>query len=73
LDFIYGLPGQTIKSFEKSIKEAIKLKPNRLVTFSYAHVPSIKTHQKILEKIGLIEASKKAKMYEIAKNLLTKA
>ncbi len=73
LDFIYGLPGQTIESFENSIKDAIKLRPNRLVTFSYAHVPTIKTHQKILEKIGLIEDVKKAKMYEIAKDLLTKA
>ena len=71
LDFIYGLPGQTIESFEKTILEAIKLKPNRLVTFSYAHVPSIKSHQNVLEKLWLPSAENKAKMYKNSEKLLT--
>ena len=40
-DFIYGLPGQTVAEFVSTIEAAIKLHPNRLVTFSYAHLPSI--------------------------------
>ena len=73
LDFIYGLPWQTIKSFEETIKKAIKLKPNRLVTFSYAHIPSLKTHQNVLEKIWLPSLEEKAKMYENSRKILVEA
>ena len=52
-DFIYGLPGQTVAEFVSTIEAAIKLHPNRLVTFSYAHLPSIFKRQMILEKAGL--------------------
>jgi len=63
LDFIYGLPGQNIKSFVETIEKAIKLKPDRLVTFSYAHVPWIKKAQNILEKIGLPNPEEKIDMF----------
>jgi len=53
LDFIYGLPNQTVDSFISAIKKAIAMKPDRLVTFSYAHVPWVKKSQKRLEVIGL--------------------
>jgi oxygen-independent coproporphyrinogen-3 oxidase len=50
LDLIYGLPCQTVESFEKTLDEIIKLGPDRLAVFSYAHVPWIKPAQKILEQ-----------------------
>jgi oxygen-independent coproporphyrinogen III oxidase len=49
LDLIYGLPHQTVASFEKTIDDVLTLKPNRFAVFSYAHVPWIKPAQKILE------------------------
>jgi len=52
-DFIYGLPGQTAGSFSESITRAASIKPDRIVTFSYAHVPWLKKHQQILVKKGL--------------------
>ena len=73
LDFIYGLPGQTIESFSKTIREAVKLRPDRLVTFSYAHVPWIKKHQVILEKRGLPGADEKMKMFLAAHDILVEA
>ena len=63
LDFIYGLPGQTVESFMDSIHKAAELRPDRLVTFSYAHVPWIKKAQKILDTIGLPSGELKMKMY----------
>ncbi|HKJ79222.1 MAG TPA: hypothetical protein VKA10_06785, partial [Prolixibacteraceae bacterium] len=71
LDFIYGLPFQTVKSFEETIARAVKISPDRLVTFSYAHVPWIKKAQKILEKKGLPEAREKLAMFEAGYNILT--
>ena len=50
LDLIYGLPYQTVESFEETLDEIIKLGPDRLAVFSYAHVPWMKPAQKILEQ-----------------------
>jgi oxygen-independent coproporphyrinogen-3 oxidase len=50
LDLIYGLPYQTVESFERTLDEIIKLGPDRLAVFSYAHVPWMKPAQKILEQ-----------------------
>lgn len=72
-DFIYWLPGQSIDSFKETISKAIELKPNRLVTFSYAHVPSIKLHQKILESKWLPKAEEKSAMFQVSRELLIEA
>jgi len=70
LDFIYGLPYQTPESFGESIQRAVALKPDRLVTFSYAHVPWVHHIQKALEKHGLPESGLKNKLYETACSIL---
>jgi oxygen-independent coproporphyrinogen-3 oxidase len=71
LDFIYGLPKQTAENFSKTIQKAIELKPDRLVTFSYAHVPWVSKIQKKLEKEGLPAPDEKIKMFEAAFSILT--
>lgn len=73
LDFIYGLPLQTVESFTKTIKKAIALSPDRLVTFSYAHVPHMFPRQKILEKKGLPTEALKNELYNASQNLLLEA
>lgn len=50
LDLIYGLPGQTVDSFSRTLDAVLELRPDRLAVFSYAHVPWIKPSQKIFEK-----------------------
>ncbi len=62
LDFIYGLPKQTVESFLENMRMAAEIKPDRLVTFSYAHVPWVKKAQHILEKTGLPSADIKLEM-----------
>ena len=64
IDLVYGLPLQTVSSFKNTVERAIELKTERLVTFSYAHVPSVLPRQKILEKIGFPSSNDKACMYE---------
>jgi len=63
LDFIYGLPMQTLESFKNTIDQAIAIRPDRIVTFSYAHVPWVKVAQKQLEAIGLPDANDKMKLF----------
>ena len=73
LDFIYGLPSQTVESFEGVMRKAAELKPDRLVTFSYAHVPWMKKHQKTLEKFGLPGPHEKFAMFLKANEILNES
>jgi oxygen-independent coproporphyrinogen-3 oxidase len=70
LDFIYGLPLQTVDSFLETIGRAIELQPDRLVTFSYAHVPWVKKAQKIMESLGFPDETMKMTMLEESAALL---
>jgi oxygen-independent coproporphyrinogen-3 oxidase len=50
IDLIYGLPYQTKESFRSTIEQIIKLDPDRLAVFNYAHVPwMMKTQRKFDE------------------------
>lgn len=51
-DLIYGLPFQSIESYEKTLDALLALNPDRFAVFSYAHVPWIKPQQKLLEQNG---------------------
>ncbi|MCF6366350.1 MAG: oxygen-independent coproporphyrinogen III oxidase [Bacteroidales bacterium] len=62
IDLIYGLPLQTKESFLNTIKQTVKIKPDRIVTFSYAHVPWVKSAQKKLEVFGLPKPEEKLDM-----------
>lgn len=72
-DFIYGLPKQTTTEFVSTIQTAVSLHPNRLVTFSYAHLPSLFKRQMILEKAGLPLQTEKLKIFEEASKMLQSA
>ena len=39
IDLIYGLPKQNPESFARTVDEIIKLQPDRLSVFNYAHLP----------------------------------
>jgi len=70
---VYGLPLQTVDSFKKTVEKAISLNTERIVTFSYAHVPSVLPRQKILEKIGFPSSKEKALMYENSYEMFIKS
>lgn len=63
IDLIYGLPKQTPEIFADSINQAIELSPDRLVTFSYAHVPWVNKAMEKLEKIGLPTTEEKFRLF----------
>ena len=49
-DLMYGLPLQSPASVAETAREAVSLYPSRISLFSYAHVPQVKKHQKVLEQ-----------------------
>lgn len=71
LDLIYGLPKQTPEVFADTVNQAIALSPDRLVTFSYAHVPWFNKSMVKLEKIGLPTTEEKFGLFGLAYEMLT--
>ena len=39
LDLMYGLPFQSLETFEKTLDATINISPDRIAVFNYAHVP----------------------------------
>ncbi|MGL5635889.1 MAG: oxygen-independent coproporphyrinogen III oxidase [Bacteroidales bacterium] len=71
LDFIYGLPLQTKERFLENMKTVLELQPDRVVTFSYAHVPWVNSNMKKLEEIGLPSQSEKKAIFDCITEELT--
>ena len=69
-DLIYGLPGQTLQSIEKTILEVIALKPDRIAFYSYAHVPWTSRGQRLFDESDLPGAGEKIQLYLKGKELL---
>jgi oxygen-independent coproporphyrinogen-3 oxidase len=63
-DLIYGLPYQTRTDVERSVDLAVGLQPDRLSVFGYAHVPWMKTHQKMIPDEALPGTEERYKQCE---------
>jgi oxygen-independent coproporphyrinogen III oxidase len=70
LDFMYGLPEQTLHSFTETIEMAVQLRPDRITTFPYAHVPWVNSLQKKLEEAGLPGTNERSSMLMAAEEVL---
>ena len=53
LDVLYGLPYQTLDTLERTLDAVIAMRPDRIALFGYAHVPWMKTHQKMIDEATL--------------------
>lgn len=58
-DLIYGLPRQNIASFENTMDEVIKLRPERLAIYNYAHMPQLFRNQRAIKTDELPDAETK--------------
>lgn len=72
-DLITGLPEQTRDSVRETVAETLKIRPPRIAVFSYAHVPWMKKHQKLLEKYRFPSAEERFSMQEEIKETLCAA
>ena len=67
IDLIYGLPLQTKETFHQTITEVLKLNPDRLAVFNYAHVPWMK---KTMRKFDEATFSPPSEKLEILKDTI---
>ncbi len=53
LDLIYGLPLQTPETFAATLDLVLRMRPERIAAYSYAHVPWLKVQQKRIRESDL--------------------
>lgn len=70
-DLIYGLPGQTMEGWSRTLRQVIQLKPNRLAVYSYAHVPWVRPVQRSFKDGDLPSPEMKIKLFEKAYQVFT--
>ncbi len=59
LDLIYGLPLQTVESFNETVDRVLELEPDRLSVFNYAHLPELFKTQRQIKAEQLPSAEEK--------------
>ena len=72
-DLIYGLPFQTLNGLQDTINEVIKLKPDRIAFYSYAHVPWMRPGQRRYTEKDIPQENEKFALYQLGRNLLMDA
>src|SRR5690606_12300601 len=72
-DLMYGLPLQTPKTVEAIVRQAVALRPNRIALFGYAHVPWMKTHQKLIPESSLPDIAGRISLSRIARDVIAAA
>jgi len=72
LDLMYGLPFQTAESVARSVELALKLDPDRIALFGYAHVPWMKRHQALLPEESLPDAVARVEQRQAASHALAR-
>src|SRR5690606_26324663 len=72
-DLIYGLPHQRVETFEKTIDEVLRIAPDRLAIFSYAHVPDARPNQRRIDPATLPLGPEKYAIFDMARRKLLSA
>lgn len=73
LDLIYGLPFQSVESFEKTVDAIIDISPDRIAVFNYAHVPWLKKHMALIKPEDLPKPEEKLEILKMTSEKLTNA
>jgi len=73
IDLIYGLPLQTTASFARTLDRVIKLDPDRIAIYNYAHLPHLFKSQKQINADDLPPPQEKLNILQLAIRELTGA
>ncbi len=73
VDLIYGLPKQNVISFNHTLEEVIRLSPDRLSIYNYAHLPGLAKPQRRIIEADLPTPDAKLQILQLAIRRLTDA
>jgi oxygen-independent coproporphyrinogen-3 oxidase len=72
VDLIYGLPKQTLDSFDRTLDKVIALDPDRIALYSYAHLPQVFKPQRRIAVAELPSPESKLQIMTLAIGRLTR-
>ena len=73
VDLIYGLPLQTVQSFDTTLSKIIDMRPDRIAAYSYAHLPHLVRAQKLIRPQDMPPPERKLELLELTIARLTAA
>ena len=73
VDLIYGLPKQNVISFNRTLEEVIRLSPDRLSVYNYAHLPGLVKPQRRINEADLPTPDARLQILQLAIRRLTDA
>jgi oxygen-independent coproporphyrinogen-3 oxidase len=71
IDLVYGLPRQTVTSFEHTLQAALLLRPDRVACYNYAHVPRVRSNQRLIDVSALPSREDKFRLFQMAVDAFT--
>lgn len=72
-DLIYGLPAQTLDSITETVEKVVRIRPDRIAFYSYAHVPWMRPGQRAYTEADIPTGEAKRALYERGRALLQAA
>ena len=73
VDLIYGLPLQTVESFDDTLRKIVALRPDRIAAYSYAHLPHLVKAQRLINPDDMPPPERKLELLELTIRRLTAA
>jgi len=69
VDLIYGLPNQSKPNFKNTLNTIISQKPDRIALYSFAYLPNLISHHRLIKQNTLPSPEEKINLYLTAQNL----
>jgi len=73
IDLMYGLPHQTVETFDATLKTIIEFSPDRIALFNYAHLPKMFMPQRRIDEAAIPSPQEKLNILEHSINTLLAA
>jgi oxygen-independent coproporphyrinogen-3 oxidase len=73
IDLIYGLPKQSLVSFERTLERVIAAEPDRIAVYNYAHLPALFKPQRRIQEADLPAPETRLKLLALAIRRLSAA
>lgn len=73
IDLMYGLPHQTVETFDRTLDTIIEFSPDRIALFNYAHLPKMFMPQRRIDESAMPSAQEKLNILEHSINKLIDA
>jgi oxygen-independent coproporphyrinogen-3 oxidase len=70
LDLVYGLPGQTLATFRRTLESTLELAPNRLAIYGFAYLPKLLAHQRSIPVDTLPSPETRLELLLLAEEIL---